>query len=601
MSDYSSYSISGTGKSSSVSSVRGPSQPAQNPGTRTGNTPVSPQAGSSIKGQVVLIDGRNVTLQLSDGSLHNARLENGMSLTPGQELAFLVRSAKGGNLLLAPLMENTSSDPTVLKALQEAGLPVNGKTVEMVSAMMDAGENIGKANLTRMHHLVNAHGEASPTELVQLKNLGIPVNESNIEQFGLYKNLDHELLSSAEDIAEGIVSDLKELLTSGNEQAAETLLGKLSEFLREEAAPEAMAENTPKTEALPEAGNGKTVISEAGEEAVKQSTREAPEVALAEAPERSGTPKPNTAAALHDGGEAEGVIGKTPDSSAQSAKAPSALPNGEVLKRGEALQAQDSEGMPERKAVSEESEKAGAEPSGAALTGKQQSVSGKDMLQTLEPKELSELLKKDPELFSERLKSALKERFSIEPKDVSKENVEKLYEKIRQDTNRLSGMLESAGKADSRGAAELKEVRGSIDFMHDINQLFGYVQLPLKLNGQEANGDLYVFGRKGRKRAPGESVTAFLRLDMENLGPLEVYVSMKEKNVSTRFTVADEEILEFLSEHMEELTGRLEKRGYSIKSSCSLKDEAEPPFMERMLGNGGMHRVISHQAFEVRV
>ncbi|MBQ9438918.1 MAG: flagellar hook-length control protein FliK, partial [Lachnospiraceae bacterium] len=218
--------------------------------------------------------------------------------------------------------------------------------------------------------------------------------------------------------------------------------------------------------------------------------------------------------------------------------------------------------------------------------------------------ELMAVLKRDPKAFGEGLKKLFKDRFSIEPEALDKKSVGRLYERLRTDTEKLAKLLEgtetSNGTMGKTGEA-LKSLQGNLDFMQQLNQAYGYVQLPLKLNGEEKNGDLYVFGRKGRKPQPGEQVTALLHLDMDNLGPLDIYVNMKDKKVSMRFTVSDEETLDFLGEHMDQLTGRIEKRGYEAKSSLDVKGEEEAPYMEKILGGSAPHVHASRQAFEARI
>ena len=68
-----------------------------------------------------------------------------------------------------------------------------------------------------------------------------------------------------------------------------------------------------------------------------------------------------------------------------------------------------------------------------------------------------------------------------------------------------------------------------------------------------------------------------LHLDMEHLGPIDVYVKLNKKNVSTNFVLESEELLDFVYAHIDELNRRLEQLGYSahfeMKVSENVKDE----------------------------
>ena len=60
---------------------------------------------------------------------------------------------------------------------------------------------------------------------------------------------------------------------------------------------------------------------------------------------------------------------------------------------------------------------------------------------------------------------------------------------------------------------------------------------------------------------------------MENLGPLDVLVTLKNnKNVTTNFKVATDEILDYIESHIDELNSALTKLGYSVNSAVELNN-----------------------------
>lgn len=69
-----------------------------------------------------------------------------------------------------------------------------------------------------------------------------------------------------------------------------------------------------------------------------------------------------------------------------------------------------------------------------------------------------------------------------------------------------------------------------------------------------------------------ENISAVLRLDMQYLGMMEVYVRLNNStNVSTDFTFENEETLDFVEEHIDMLNERLEKLGYKVSNSFNTK------------------------------
>ena len=126
--------------------------------------------------------------------------------------------------------------------------------------------------------------------------------------------------------------------------------------------------------------------------------------------------------------------------------------------------------------------------------------------------------------------------------------------------------------------------------MNQLNQTFAYVQIPLKMSGSNANGDLYVYTNKKNLSSEDGSVSAYLHLDMEHLGSVDCYVTMQNEKVSTNFKVQDDSILDFLEQNIALLNERLEKRGYSLQASISVKEEETSVIqeMEKQLGQGSV-------------
>ena len=75
---------------------------------------------------------------------------------------------------------------------------------------------------------------------------------------------------------------------------------------------------------------------------------------------------------------------------------------------------------------------------------------------------------------------------------------------------------------------------------------------------------------------------------------------MENSNVSTNFYLEKEEYLVFIESHMELLTARLEKRGYSCSMKATLRNEDEDSVMKMIEKQQGQAVLLSTQAFDVR-
>ena len=62
--------------------------------------------------------------------------------------------------------------------------------------------------------------------------------------------------------------------------------------------------------------------------------------------------------------------------------------------------------------------------------------------------------------------------------------------------NRLDEFIKQAGSGTEGLQKAVADVRGNIEFMNQIDQIYNFVQLPLKMNGQNVNSELYVYTNK---------------------------------------------------------------------------------------------------------
>ncbi len=206
--------------------------------------------------------------------------------------------------------------------------------------------------------------------------------------------------------------------------------------------------------------------------------------------------------------------------------------------------------------------------------------------------------------FRELLNRSLKQLWSIQPEETAqKQKVEELYQRLDRQLKSLSHVLENAGQGESGAFRAVSSMTQNIDFLNQLNQMYAYVQLPLRLRQGDANGELYVYTNKKSLAAFDGKISALLHLDMEHLGPVDVYVTLEQARVNTRFYVRDDEMLDFLEAHMHILTKRLAERGYDCSfSMTSRKDEKTDtknsgllPLLEQEKG-----MMVTQYAFDVR-
>ncbi len=571
------------------------------------------KAGDSIQAQVVSKDGNVVTLQLPGNALVDAKVSGGMNLDIGKLLTFEVKSSSNG-LMLSPLFTNMASDPNVQKALNMAGIPVTSESVEMTREMMSAGMSVDRNSLSAVFKDIAMNPGANVSDIVDLHRLGIEVNENNLTQIDSYKNLSYQIGEGMNGVLNDLSNALSESIASGNPETAGKLLAGLTELASEVQDNTSVQENLSAQENTP-VQEGITASSDKPAPTVNIDSAEAkPLVMVSE-----DASKPEEALAS--------TVSKTEDSELTAAERAlkllsqvSAEENTEVKSGSIQQPIKDNTPVITQETNIQDKLLPADENTRQELSAELSKFV--DNPETLQSKSLSELFDITKNMINQALSEhdtdrllklvnnktilgsvlgAINEQWSIAPTDVAeKEKVMELYSRLTRQLGMVKEALESAGLKNSPAGESASNMSNNLDFLNQVNQIYSYIQLPIKLSGGDsAHGDLYVYSNGKKLDMKDGKVSALLHLDMEHLGPVDVYVSMDtstgNKKVNTQFYVADDSILDFIEGHMDELTQRLEAKGYSASARTSVKgskDSADDPLSSAADG-GGINGILS--------
>lgn len=567
--------------------------------------------GQTLQGTVVSREGNSVQIELAQDFAINAKIDKSVNVALGQLMSFEVKANSNSFMSLAPLYTNTANTATILRALSAAGMPETAENIEMVAKMMEEGMPIDKESILNMSRLLMDFPGKDPTSIIQLTRLGLPVTEANIEQFEQYRNANHQILSSAQTIADQLPQAFTELINSGQGERALVFYQTVIDIFTEDGGgaegtvtvqPQEGAE-TSQTGDMTQVSPGNVEGAETTQPAQTPEILETTEGQAQNAASAETTGQPvQTEHAVPKEQPAGVPVEELPKAAAETMEATEEDGRAPVLNReqwqrlGNALK---ELGMNEETAAQV---KNGTLPTKDVLQFVRQLMP--KALRGEVPEQAVQKLLGGKE-FHALLKEQIGRQWTIEPQNVAdKKQVEQLYERIREQTARLSQALETAGKGDAPVARSVQNLQSNVDFMNQMNHLYTYVQLPLKMLGNDAHGDLYVYTNKKNLAARDGQVSALLHLDMEHLGPLDVYVTMKNKQVATNFTVADDEVLTLIEKHIDILNQRLEGRGYSLKAQMHVKEdvgeEEDSTIMQTLLSQQKNISVLSRTSFDMR-
>jgi len=202
--------------------------------------------------------------------------------------------------------------------------------------------------------------------------------------------------------------------------------------------------------------------------------------------------------------------------------------------------------------------------------------------------------------FRNILQESLMDQWMIKPGDVALEGtIGRLYDRIQSQTSKIADVLSNAVDKNSTLMKNITSLSQNVEFMNHLNQVYNYVQLPLKFLNENAHGDLYVYTNKKNLMKKEGEISALLHLDMENLGKVDVYVSMQGEKVSTNFKLEKEESLQLIEDNIHILNEHLESRGYSMQCELMLADKIINVIEELLADEKGV-QLLSQYSFDVR-
>lgn len=542
--------------------------------------------GNIFEGTINSVKGNVVSLGLSNGQQITARLDGKVSLTEGQSMFFQVKSNDGNYVQIRPFMlDGAGANLTLLDALKSANLPTDTANLSMVNQMMQQQMPIDKASLNQMYHLLQANPQVNASTIVQMVKLGIEITPGNAAQFENYMS-DRQAITAAMD---DFINELPEIMSDGDlsmyrlASQGRQIINIVTDGLKEniDTAPDkifGVASNEISGMAVNEAANGNIGVAsnEISGVAVNEPADENAEAAS------NGTINENTGVVLNEaaGGDANEPINGMRDIIQTEETAENVL----VPQKPTENIAENSLGSvmtdEQLKELNEQlksllPDKAGNEIS---LYSKDDSIVGtlndiKELLKNTAADKQTLLKLFSGSGFKAMIKNALTRQWMITPEQLKEsdkqltDKIGRLYEKVPEQLDKMQEIIKSSGVVKENVSALAENIRGNIEFMNQVNNVYTYVQIPMKMNGHNASGQLYVYTNKKNITDPDKELSAFLHLDMDNLGATDVSIKMLKKEVSTNFYMDNDESYILIERFLPKLEEKLRNKGYSCKLS----------------------------------
>lgn len=589
--------------------------------------------GKVFEGTVTDIKNGQVTIGLNDGRSISARMESGVNLQKGQPMLFEVKSVSGEQIAIRPVTLESAQNPTLLHALEAAGLKVNDRNLSMVNQMMAEQMPINKSSLLQMMRLSSSFPKADIQTLVQMQKLGIPVTEESLNQFQNYKNGQQAILPEMNRLMEGIAElpgqifgaqgegtagqvpgallgfqqQILEILLGHGGQSGEAQLGDMQNQVNANSnTAEGILDNSNLAAGEAQTGIGNSaegVIGGqqnlSGENLVQQQgslSRTAQETVISN---NSGANAAQAADVLEQGQNIADA--KTADVLSEGQNA-AAIKEGLMGERQSAGQILSREQQGRLTSLLQEFSGARANeqllPNGRLNTDLSAGELLEQIMKSLQNSKDYNSASVQKLFFSEEykglMKQAMADQWLLTPEQLKEEGaVKEMYQRLSRQMTELQQTLAQAGKEGTALAKTAQSVQSNLDFMNQLNQVYTYVQLPLKLQNQNAHSDLYVYTNKKNLRDKQGELTALLHLDMDHLGSTDIFVKLMGAAVQTEFYFESEASCRLISGFSEELVKRLQEKGYSCEVKVENRKKPQDfvqDFLKREKPSAKLHR-----------
>ncbi|SCP95436.1 hook-length control protein FliK [Anaerobium acetethylicum] len=487
-------------------------------------------------GEVIDILNNSVVIAMEGGRTISARLEGAVDLYIGQRISFQVKQSSREQIVISPVADYRTNNSAFMRVLEAAGIPSGERALEMAKAMMEKKMPVDMRAVQEMHRSVSGFPDSDVNSIVSVRKLGLPVTGKNLESFERYRNYEHRIAMEIENLAGKIPEMLESMGAGGSFDGSGSNQAGMIEM------------------------NSKILDIFGG----------------------SFLPE-NEAESWKKAG-AETGLGRFLEPSERET----------LAGRLETLGV--PEGIRERVAGGGISEK---ELLTILKASCQKWQSGQAESETA-MKMVLENLFGSPE-YAKLLKEGIRSSWLVSPGEIADEKgLEELYDRLDRQTKSLNLVMDQAGGPAREIAKQAGSLRDNLDFMNQLNQLFAYIQIPLRLRNQTVHSELYVYTDK-KKLAQGDGdISILLHLDMDALGSVDIHVQMSGKNMNMRFSFEDGESARIVKESIGQLEGRLEAKGYHTDFSVETRDKTadyREEFLDLCCGEGSMKKY----AFDVRM
>lgn len=564
-----------------------------NAGTVTANAQITQaKEGQVFNGKILDITNDKVSIMLDNNKTLYAQMTDAVNMNIGDSLTFMIKENTGTNVFIKPYGDEIQNmkDSAIFKILDINSISPTQKNYDIAETLMKNNMPVDKASMQKIMQQAYKYPDASVDTLINLNKLGIPVNQANISQYESYITNNHQLSNDINNLSSSIVDYSKAAIGEILNQMGATSDGQLQQITSlNNSLMAAMSDihdmaNININDILQVQG-----IAEGEGTNVSQELKSTePQAQL----------QVDTSGVINDASQMNGGVASELSASVDNLVTKLSLNKDSLQGLVNDLK---SAGVPET--VIKELVQNSETPM-QLMNNIIEIINNADKF-NLKLTDIKSVLLGDN--YNNVLSESVKDKLSLNPKDMENpKELDDLYKSIYDKTNKLMEAFSggsNSGAGDSMSQAA-KTMQQRIDFMQNLNNMYAYAQIPVKLDQNQMNSDLYVYMNKRNLKDAKEAVSALLHLDMDHLGATDVHVSLHGTNVHTRFYVEDEVSARIIDEHMTMLEKAINESGFQLTNEVITREPALATeanmVVKEMLGDD-LEKSVKRYSFDVRM
>lgn len=534
-----------------------------------------PKQGELIKGEIIDLNQSTVTIRLSNGQTVEAKMTDPFEFFIGQELSFVVKESSGPLLLLKPILEQEATvQNKLIQVLENANLSVTKTNLDLVAKLIEHQMPIDKETLQQVISYARQFNSADVDGLLFLMKNKMPVTTDNLLQLEKMTQGDNKVIQNLATLSDDLSLHIKQ---TDIQEVAKVLLkdNVLSQVAFDQVCKLVRQQEQQGMEQVQQKGQQQgleQVQQKAQQQGQQKIQQDVQELVQHEVSDKVHANQILTSAERN-------------------------IPLKAVMLEQEIQQMEI-----EINKVLEASTKGDTH------------LVGKNNL-SFENKTIVELFNQINELdlpfeLKDKLSNLLAQKitYSLFSKEVlmSKahlESPEKLNEFYNQLHDKVVTLLDLEASVEGKAsnlAKEAHQVKSAIEFMSDLNQKYNFIQLPMMLNDRLMNGELYVFNNKRQVKNDKASITALIRLDLLNLGHLDIYVSKKEQNLTIHFYTESQEKNILIDQKLHTIHNQLTNQGFKVQGISTKKKEKDFDVTDDFLQKKEEIHEVKRYTFDMR-